>query len=239
MVVLGVLAKRRSRSIWCAPRSKQWWEAVQAGAFGEDWWKENLRMAYSTFNIICNELRPYIQRNDTNLRFAISVEERVAISIWKLSTNIEYRTLSELFGIGRSTVCEIIHDTCQHIVMNLLPKYVKIPKGDRLKELVESFELTKGFPQAVGAIDGTHIPIIRPEESPADYYNRKGYYSIIMQGVVDFRGVFMDVCIGWPGKVHDARVFSNSDIYKKGIQGTLFPDWKKNISGVQVPSIHI
>ena len=59
-------------------------------------------------------------------------------------------------------------------------------KGYRLKELVESFKLTKGFPQAIGAIDGTHIPIIRPEQSPADYYNRKGYYSIIMQGVVDF-----------------------------------------------------
>ena len=42
-----------------------------------------------------------------------------------------------------------------------------------------------------------------------------------MQGVVDFRGVFMDVCIGWPGKVHDACVFSNLDIYKKGIQGSL------------------
>ena len=47
----------------------------------------------------------------------------------------------------------------------------------------------------------------------------------------------MDVYIGWPGKVHNARVFSNSDIYKKGIQGTLFPDWKKDISGLQVLSI--
>ena len=236
MVVLGVLAKRRPHSIWCAPRSKQWWEAVLAGLFGEDWWKENLCLLHTTFNIICNELHPYIQRIDTNLRFSISVEERVAISIWKLSTSNEYRSLSELFGIGRSTVCEIVHDTCQHIVINLLLKYVKIPKGDKLKELVENFELTKGFPQAVGAIDGTHILIIHPEQSPADYCNRKGYYSIIMQGVVDFRGVFMDVYIGWPGKVHDARVFSNSDIYKKGIQSTLFPDWKKDISGVQVLS---
>ena len=56
-----------------------------------------------------------------------------------------------MFGIERSTVCEIVHDTCQHNVMNLLPKYVKIPKGDRLKKLVESFELTKEFPQAVRA----------------------------------------------------------------------------------------
>ena len=55
-----------------------------------------------------------------------------------------------------------------------------------------------------------------------------------MQGLVDFRGIFMDVCIGWPGKVHDARVFSNSEVYKKGMQGTLLPDWKKEISGVQV-----
>ena len=100
--------------------------------------------------------------------------------------------------------------------------------------MLDGFETTKGFPQAVGAIDGTHIPIIRPEQSPADYYNRKGYYSILMQAVIDFRGIFMDVCIGWPGKVHDARVFANSELYKKGTQGTLFPDWKKEISGVQV-----
>ena len=234
MAILAFQSERRPRSIWCMPRSKHWWEAVQAGSFGRDWWKENLRLSQATFTIICNELRCFIARNDTNLRLSISVEERVAITIWKLATNIEYRTLSELFGIGRSTVCEIVNDTCQQMVMNLLPKYVKIPKGDRLKEVVDGFELTKGFPQAVGAIDGTHIPIIRPEQSPADYYNRKGYYSIIMQGLVDFRGIFMDICIGWPGKVHDARVFSNSEVYKKGMQGTLLPDWKKEISGVQV-----
>ena len=50
-----------------------------------------------------------------------------------------------------------------------------------------------------------------------------------MQAVVDFRGLFMDVYIGWPGKVNDARVFSNSSLYRKGMGGTLFPDWKKTI----------
>ena len=55
-----------------------------------------------------------------------------------------------------------------------------------------------------------------------------------MQGLVDHMGRFMVVCIGWPGKVHDARVFANSEFYRKGINGSLFPDWKKRLSGVEV-----
>ena len=42
-----------------------------------------------------------------------------------------------------------------------------------------------GFPQVTGAIDGTHIPVVCPKDSPSDYYNRKG-----MQALVDFQGLF-------------------------------------------------
>ena len=69
---------------------------------------------------------------------------------------------------------------------------------------MENIKLTEGFLQAVGAIDDTHIPIIWPQLIITIKRDA--------QGVVDFWGVFMDVCIGWPGKAHDAREFSNSDI---------------------------
>ena len=91
-----------------------------AGLYGDGWWKENLRMSRHTFTVICTILRPYIEKQNTHMREAISVEKRVAVTVWKLATNIEYRTLSALFGIGRSTVGDIIIETCKAIT-KLLP----------------------------------------------------------------------------------------------------------------------
>ena len=45
-----------------------------------------------------------------------------------------------------------------------------------------------------------------------------------MQAAVDFRGLFMDINIGWPGKVHDACVFASLSLYLKGSNGTLLPN---------------
>ena len=42
-----------------------------------------------------------------------------------------------------------------------------------------------------------------------DYYNRKGWYSMLVQAIVDHNYLFRDLCIGWPGSVHDARALAN------------------------------
>lgn len=60
---------------------------------------------------------------------------------------------------------------------------------------------------------------------------------MLMQGLVDFRGRFMNVNIGWPGKVHDARVFANSSCFRDACTGNLFPNWKKTINNVDVPLV--
>ena len=49
------------------------------------------------------------------------------------------------FGIGKSTVCEIVVEICQDIADKLLSKYVKIPQGNLLKEVIEGFESFVGF----------------------------------------------------------------------------------------------
>ena len=192
-------------------------------------------MSQRTFIQLSGELQPYLQRNVINWHMPLPVDVQAAVTIWRLATNIEYRTIAALFGLGISTVCEVVHRTCHTISRHLLPQYIKLPSEQRLREIVEEFETLWGFPQVVGAVDGTHIPILKPTECPSDYYNRKGYYSIIVQGIVDSQGLFIDVNIGWPSKVHDACVFANSSFYSKCNAGTYLPDWKKNICGTEVP----
>ncbi|RXN09833.1 nuclease HARBI1 [Labeo rohita] len=97
------------------------------------------------------------------------------------------------------------------------------PSEQKFESIIQGFRDRWGFPQCGGAIDGTHIGILAPPVSSAGYYNWKGFYSVILQGVVDHRLMFWDINVGWPGKVHDARVFANSSLFERGQSNTLFP----------------
>ena len=200
-------------------------------------WVENFRMKRETFDYLCDKLRPSIIRQDTQFRTAISVEQRVAITVWCLATPCEYRTVAHLFGVARSTVCEIVQDTCRAIVRILLETYIRFPTGDALKRVIDGFEDKWGYPQCVGAIDGSHIPIAAPELNHTDYYNRKGWYSMLLQAVVDQDYLFRDICVGWAGSVHDARVFVNSLIYKRITEDGLLSDAQsRTLGGKEVPA---
>ena len=58
-----------------------------------------------------------------------------------------------------------------------------------------------------------------------------------MQTVVDFQGIFTDVCIGWSGCVHDARMFSNSGILRKRSNEQLFQNYTRTINGHNLPFV--
>ena len=74
-------------------------------------------MSHDTFDIF--ELRPYIERQVTVFCDPICVKMRVDVTIWTLSTNIEYRTIAALFKLDRPTVCELVADTSDAITNHL------------------------------------------------------------------------------------------------------------------------
>jgi hypothetical protein len=152
-----------------------------------------------------------------------------------LATGADYRSIQELFGVGQSTACNIFLETVTAICFSMKSRFIRIPNEVECMNIAKGFEERWGFPQCIGAIDGTHIPIIAPHDNHNDYYNRKCFYSIVCQGVCDYRGVFWDIDVGFPGRAHDSRILLNSTIYELGERGRLFPNVTKNINGIEVP----
>ena len=186
------------RQTWIKPRLTD--IMVDVARWTPNEWLENIRMCENTYLMICNELGPVLERRHTNMRQSISVEKRVLVALWRLATNIEFRTLAHLFGIGRSTACEITHEVVEAINHVLLPKYLKFPTGHQMEKVILGFRESWNIPQCAGAIDGTHIPIIGPSENHTDFYNRKSHFSMIAQALVDDEYKFMDIYVGALGK---------------------------------------
>ncbi|KAL3993063.1 mannosyl-oligosaccharide glucosidase [Sarotherodon galilaeus] len=171
------------RYIWTRSRNQEWWDWDVRG-FTDTEFIHNFRMSRQTFEYLCQHLSARMLRQDTHLRQSIPVSKRVGIGLYWLATGACYRTMSNLFGVAKSTVCSIVHEFCFAVRYVLMPEYIKWPRGDDLIQVIEGFRQRWGFPQCAGAIDGSHIPITAPEDNHCDYFNRKGWHSVILQGVV-------------------------------------------------------
>ncbi|CAM5133407.1 unnamed protein product [Natator depressus] len=71
----------------------------------------------------------------------------------------------------------------------------------------------------------------------SEYVNQKEYFSMVLQALVDHRGRFIDINAGWPGKVHDARIFQNTGLFRKLQAGTFLPDQKITVGEVKMPTV--
>ena len=221
-----------ARRLWVKDRSKAWWDECNKPDFPEEEFKKAFRMSRKTFDMICEELNSVVAKEDTMLRAAIPVRQRVAVCVWRLATGEPLRLVSKKFGLGISTCHKLVLEVCSAIRNVLMPKYLQWPDDESLRRMKDEFESISGIPNVAGSMYTTHIPIIAPKISVAAYFNRrhternqKTSYSITVQGVVDPKGVFTDVCIGWPGSMPDDQVLEKSALSQRANGGLLKGVW--------------
>ncbi|KAK5646268.1 hypothetical protein RI129_004732 [Pyrocoelia pectoralis] len=145
-------------------------------------------------------------------------------------------SIANLFGIGRTTVGEIVRDFCKVIISKLQNIYIcTYPMTQtKLKEIITGFEKL-GFPQCAGAIDGCHIEVCPPKESAVDYYNYKGWYSVILLAVSDHRCNFTYVNVGSPGRNNDSHIYETSAIKTEHATNKIYINNSRIINGVSIP----
>ncbi|CAM5127478.1 unnamed protein product [Eretmochelys imbricata] len=182
---------------------------------------------------LCDFLSPALRRKNTKMRAALTVEKQVAKALWKLAKPDSCQSVGNQFGVGKSTVGAAVMQVANSIKGLLISRVVTLRN---VQVIVDGFA-AMGFPKCSGATDGTHIPILAPAHQAREYINRKGYFSIVLQALVDHKGHFTNINVGWQGKVHDARIFRNSGLFQKLQEGTLFPDQKITIGDVETPIV--
>lgn len=69
------------------------------------------------------------------------------------------------------------------------------------------------FPHTLGALDGKHIRIKSPPHSGSDFYNYKGYFSVVLLAAVDAVGKFIFIDVGANGRATDTVILKSSYFY--------------------------
>ena len=80
---------------------------------------------------------------------------------------------------------------------------------------------TDECPHAVGALDGKHIAVKKPKKSDSEYFNYKGYFSLVLLALVDADYKFLWVNVGPSGSSSDAQIFNCSKLKRRIDNGTL------------------
>lgn len=146
-------------------------------------------------------------------------EEEIYMFLWYMANTEPYRTLANTFGVSKYGAWKAV-DRVVTFIISIGHNYIKWPTN--LESTRQSFQRIAGIPGVVGAIDCSDIRIKAPLANKADYFNRKKFYSIKIQAVVNADKMFMDVHVGEPGSLHDSRVLRRSQLFDKMQQNEPF-----------------
>lgn len=137
-------------------------------------------MDASTFEFLCSSLATFLQRQDMNIQSAIPVQIKVAVAISRLATGNFMQSIVDLYRIGLSTSQLAVSQFSSAVNSILLKKFIRWPSTTVMEKFAQEFQNLHHIPYVVGAVDGSYISIIAPRLHATDYYNRKGFHSILL-----------------------------------------------------------
>ncbi|KAG0430255.1 hypothetical protein HPB47_022856 [Ixodes persulcatus] len=113
--VLGreLMKAPRERTVYVRP--ERWFEETLP-RMGEQHFRACVRVSSTTFRYLGDVCRPSMVRQNTSMKSAMTVEKRLAISLYRLCSSAEERTIGHLFAVGQSVVNGSYREFCDVII---------------------------------------------------------------------------------------------------------------------------
>ncbi|KAG0725967.1 hypothetical protein GWK47_037553 [Chionoecetes opilio] len=107
------------------------------------------------------------------------------------------RSLEFQYRISHNLISSIIPEVCDALFAVLRGTYLKLPTTSaEWQEVASGFSNVWQFPNCIGALDGKHFLVIKPDNTGAEYFDYKSHHSVIMLALVDASYKFLYIDLG-------------------------------------------
>ena len=152
--------------------------------------RERYRFSETGVNYICNEIKDII-KNDTERSHALSVKEKVLITLRYFASGSYMQAVGDTLGRDKGTVSRAVEQVTDALCA-IKDSHIKWPDNEMQSVSKSAFYRVAGFPNVIACVDVTHIRLLKPgADRERPFINRKRYPSINVMGVVDHRGIHL------------------------------------------------
>lgn len=174
---------------------------------------ENARMTKPVFHRICDILE---ENGVQTTRRGITVPHQFLIFLFMVKEGASSRTTQEHFQHSGETISRHFHAVLDALY-SIANTVIRLPSGQGVPSTIRGNpKFYPYFRDAIGAVDGTHIPVYVEEKYADSFRDKDKRLSQNVFAACDFSMIFQYVLAGWEGSAHDATVAD--DALRKGFR---------------------
>jgi len=162
---------------------------------------------------VCDWLSADLKR-PTARSHSLPVSTQVLVALRYYATGSMQRVAGDLHGISQPSVSRCIFAVSTSIT-SVAQSLIYFPTDEQSqRNIISDFYHIASFPNVLGCVDGTQIPILSPASNEHIYVCRKGFHALNVQAVCDAKLHFMNIVAKYPGSAHDSFIWHNCALYQ-------------------------
>ena len=214
--------RRRDRVVWV----RQWilrrpkhglYDKLMVELRNEDTraFKHFMMMPPAMFDEVVQRLTPRLAKQNTNYRASLEPGLKVAITLRHLAPGYTYSNMQYAWRVPHNTISLVVREVVKALIEEYTDELLFCPTTEQgWRDLADQWYQRWNFPHTVGAIDGKHVACKAPPKSGSEFYNYKGFYSVILFAMVDAGYKFTYIDVSGNGSSSDAQIYNESDLHR-------------------------